>query len=130
MAVLFSTLSTACKQNNESTARLVQFAQEINNAPDINIDNGTVLTGCKYSDGDTVFAYLIKVNDNRYDKIEEDSIKRAYTNTLKSEGMAKIVNLTHKANVGLEYRLTLPEKEVSIVFSSSEISSIKDAQAK
>lgn len=130
LGMLISMLSTSCNKQDESVDRLKQFAQEINNAPDKELSNGTVLTGCEYSEGDSLFTYIIEVSDNRYDKIDTDSIKRNFTKTVKSGGMSKIVRLLNKANVGLEYRLSLPEKEVPIEFSSSEISNIDAIQEK
>ncbi len=115
---------SSCKKKNEAADRLVQFALEINNAPDKELGNGTLLTGCEFNDGDSIFIYQIKVSDNRYDNIETDSIKRNFEKTVKSEGLTKIINLLDKANVGLRYNLTLPEKEINIDFPHSELVNI------
>lgn len=119
---LFCTLlPSGCNKSNKGSARLEQFAKEINEAPDKQLTNGTLLTGCLYNVGDTLFTYIIKVNDNRYDNIEPDSIKAIFGKDLKSDGMRKIINHLNSVNVGLRYNLTLPEKEVSIEFPSSEL---------
>lgn len=120
----------ACKKMDESSARLAKFAKELNESPDKDLSNGTILTGCEYIQGDTLFTYIIKVTDNRYDKLSEDSIKRNFAKTVKSKEMKKIVTLLDKANVGLKYRLNLPDKEVGVEFSHSEIANISRSNAK
>lgn len=108
--------------------RLAEFAKVLNEAPDKELSNGTLLTGCEYIEGDSLLTYIIKVSDNRYDKLEEDSIKRNFAKTVKSESMRKIVNLLNRSKVGLKYKLELPEKEVEIIFSRLEISDIAGQQ--
>ena len=130
MALLAITINSSCKKQDESSIRLAKFANELNEAPDKELHNGTVLTGCEYSENDSLFTYIIKVSDNRFDKLDEDSIKRNFIKTVKSDGMKKIVKLLNKANVGLKYKLELPEKEVSIEFSRSEIADISGAATK
>lgn len=122
-----SVMMSSCKKGNESAERLARFAQEINQAPDKDLANGTVLTGCQYNVGDSVFTYQIKVSDNRFDNLELDSIKRNFEKTVKSPGMSKIVNLVSKANLGLRYTLVLPDKEVSVDFPHSELADISNA---
>jgi len=121
ISIMLLFILPSCKKKNEAADRLVQFAKEINNAPVKELSNGTLLTGCNFNDGDSIFIYQIKVPDNRYDNLETDSIKRNFEKTVKSEGMSKIVNLLDKANVGLRYNLSLPEKEVIIDFHHSEL---------
>lgn len=122
--VVLLLFTMSCNKQNESATHLVKLATELNNAPDKELGNGTVLTGCEYAEGDSMFTYIIKVSDNRYDKLETDSIKNNFAKTVKSAGMAKIVNLLHQANVGLKYNLELPEKQVAIEFSRAEIADI------
>lgn len=121
VSLILVCVPTGCKKTDNGKDRLAQFAREINEAPDKELSNGTVLTGCEYNIGDTLFTYNIKVIDNRYDKVEADSIKRSFTKTVKSDSMSKIVNLLNKTKVGLKYRLILPEKEVTVEFPSAEL---------
>ncbi len=94
------------------------------------MNNGTILIGCEYNAGDSLFTYIIKVSDNRFDKLEEDSIKRNFAKSVKSDEMTKEVALLNKANVGLKYRLKLQEKDVEIEFPHSEISIISGQLSK
>lgn len=128
--ILIMALSAACKKQNEGAACLMKFANELNDAPDKELSNGTILTGCEYAEGDSSFTYIIKVPDNRFDKMETDSIKRYFAKNVQSDGMSKIVRLLDKANVGLCYRLELPEKEVSVDFHHSEIAEIVGKHSK
>lgn len=123
LGLLITSIASSCKKQDESpSVRLAKFAKELNEGPDKELDNGIILTGCEYTERDTLFTYIIKVSDNRYNKLEVDSIKRNFTKTVKSDGMRKIVKLLNKANVGLKYRLQLPE--VAVEFSSAEIADI------
>lgn len=128
IGLLIVTIAPSCKKKNESVNRLAEFAKVLNEAPDKELSNGTLLTGCEYIEGDSLLTYIIKVSDNRYDKLEEDSIKRNFAKTVKSESMRKIVNLLNRSKVGLKYKLELPEKEVEIIFSRLEISDIAGQQ--
>lgn len=130
VGLLSFTIYSSCKKQDENAVRLAKFAKELNTAPDKELINGTVLTGCEYEEGDSLFTYIIKVSDNRYDKLENDSIKKNFLKTVKSDGMKKIVNLLVRANVGLKYRLELPEKEVVVEFPHSEIAAFYGADKK
>ncbi len=122
--ILILSFVSSCKKQDENSARLAKLVAELNESPDKELSNGTILEGCEYNEGDSVFTYVIKVSDNRYDKLDTDSIKRNFSKTVKSPGMTKVLNLLNKANVGLRYKLTLSEKEVLIDFPHSEIAEI------
>lgn len=127
---LIAIFAISCQKKDESSVKLEKFAKELNEAPDKELNNGNLLSGCEYTYGDSLFTYIIKVSDNRYDKLDADSIKRNFSKTIKSDGMAKIVKLLNKSNVGLKYRLLLPENEVSIEFSPSEIAQVASQNTK
>lgn len=122
--LILLSFAVSCKKQNAAATHLVRLAAELNDAPDKELDNGTILTGCEYAEGDSMFTYIIKVSDNRYDKLDTDSIKRNFSKTVRSAGMTKIVNLLNNVNVGLRYRLELPEKELAIEFPHAEIAEI------
>ncbi len=128
--LILGILVPSCKKKDESTARLEKLANELNEGPDRELNNGTILIGCEYNAGDSLFTYIIKVSDNRFDKLEEDSIKRNFAKSVKSDEMTKEVALLNKANVGLKYRLKLQEKDVEIEFPHSEISIISGQLSK
>lgn len=130
IGTLLMFVSTSCKKQDDGVVRLTQLAKELNSAPDKELNNGTILTGCEFEEGDSLFTYIIKVSDNRFDDLEVDSIKRNFAKTVKSDGMKKIINLLNQANVGLKYRLELPEKEVLIEFPSSEITGFSKSATK
>lgn len=128
ITLFITVLSLAgCKKEDGNKARLVQFATEINSKPDQELSNGTLLTGCEYAKGDSVFTYIIKVSDNRYDQLGIDSIKRNFEKTVRSDSMARIVNILDKSGVGLQYKLQLPENEVIVIFPRNEIAGIATA---
>lgn len=122
ISALFASIMTGCKQNNKYAEKLHALAEQINAQPDKKLANGTILTKCEYNAGDSVFTYFIKVEDNRFDKIETDSIKASLARRIASPEMKKLRNTLIKGNVGLRYIYDSESKEITIVFSPQELS--------
>lgn len=113
--------SSCKKQQNMDTIQLQSLVEQINENNDTILPNGNILSACDYKEGDSLFIYHIKVNDNRYDNVDVDSIKSSINKELKSEGMKKITNLLRKNNIGLKYSYETSSKEIDIVFSPEEL---------
>ena len=99
-----------------------ELAAQINAQPDKELANGTILTKCEYNVGDSVFTYYIKVEDNRFDNVNTDSIKSSLSRRILSPQMKKLRNTLIKGNVGLQYIYDSASKKISIVFSPKELS--------
>lgn len=122
MSAVFASFMTGCKQNNKYAERLQELAAQINAQPDKELANGTILTKCEYNVGDSVFTYYIKVEDNRFDNVDTDSIKSSLSRRISSPQMKKLRNTLIKGNVGLQYIYDSASKKISIVFSPKELS--------
>ena len=110
------------RQNNKYAERLQELAAQINAQPDKKLANGTILTKCEYNVGDSVFTYYIKVEDNRFDNVNTDSIKSSLYRRIYSPQMKKLRNTLIKSNVGLQYVYDSASKQISIVFPPNELS--------
>lgn len=121
LALFLLYIPMGCKKTDESQTRLAGFAKELNNSEEKTLETGNILTGCDYIVGDSLFVYRIKVPDNRYDKLDADSLKNIFVKDVKSVGMSKVVRLLNRANVGIMYRLKLPDNEVVVIFTPAEI---------
>lgn len=124
ISVLFASILTGCKQNNKNATKLQALAEKINAQPDKELPSGTILTKCEYKAGDSVFTYHIKVEDNRFNKVETDSIKASLVRKIASPEMKNLRTALLKANVGLRYVYDSDSKEISIVFSHKELLNI------
>ena len=122
ISVAFASLFSGCKQNNKYAERLQKLAAQINAQPDKKLANGTILTKCEYNVGDSVFTYYIKVEDNRFDNVNTDSIKSSLYRRIYSPQMKKLRNTLIKSNVGLQYVYDSASKQISIVFPPNELS--------
>ena len=122
ISVAFASLFSGCKQNNKYAERLQELAAQINAQPDKKLANGTILTKCEYNVGDSVFTYYIKVEDNRFDNVNTDSIKSSLYRRIYSPQMKKLRNTLIKSNVGLQYVYDSASKQISIVFPPNELS--------
>ena len=122
ISVAFASLFSGCKQNNKYAERLQELAAQINAQPDKKLANGTILTKCEYNVGDSVFTYYIKVEDNRFDNVNTDSIKSSLYRRISSPQMKKLRNTLIKSNVGLQYVYDSASKQISIVFPPNELS--------
>ena len=71
--------------------------------------------------GDLMTIY-IKVEDNRFDNVNTDSIKSSLSRRILSPQMKKLRNTLIKGNVGLQYIYDSASKKISIVFSPKELS--------
>ena len=122
ISVAFASLFSGCKQNNKYAERLQELAAQINAQPDKKLANGTILTKCEYNVGDSVFTYYIKVEDNRFDNVNTDSIKSSLYRRIYSPQMKKLRNTLIRSNVGLQYVYDSASKQISIVFPPNELS--------
>ena len=122
ISVAFASLFSGCKQNNKYAERLQELAAQINAQPDKKLANGTILTKCEYNVGDSVFTYYIKVEDNRFDNVNTDSIKSSLYRRISSPQMKKLRNTLIRSNVGLQYVYDSASKQISIVFPPNELS--------
>lgn len=111
-----------CKKQNKDTALLQNIVEQINQKADTSLPNGTILNKCEYVEGDSLFTYYIKVDDNRYENVDVDSIKSSIGKELKSKEMKKISNVLCKNHIGLRYIYDTSTKEIEIVFSPEELS--------
>lgn len=111
-----------CKKQNNDTALLQELVEQINQKGETSLSNGTILNKCEYVNSDSVFTYYIKVNDNRYEKVDVDSIKSAIRKELNSTEMKKISNILCKNHISLRYIYDTSNKEIEIVFSPEEFS--------
>lgn len=111
-----------CKKQNKDTALIQNLVEQINQKADTSLPNGTILSKCEYEEGDSLFTYYIKVNDNRYENVDVDSIKSSIGKELKSTEMKKISNVLCKNHIGLRYIYDTSTKEIEIVFSPEELS--------
>lgn len=130
VTIILLSFGSACKKQDENSLRLVSYANGINERPNRLLSDSTILKKSQYIEGDSVFIYFIKVPDSRYDQLGHDSIKKIYSNSLKTEKMRKIVNILKYSNVGARYDIELPQKEISIIFSPSEIVEISNQSLK
>lgn len=115
-------LCCACKKENREVKQLVDLVEQINSQPDITLANGNTLTKCEYQNGDSIFTYYIKVNDNRYDNAITDSIKESVGEELKEDEMKKIISTLCKNHLGLKYVFNTTTGNIEIVFSAEELS--------
>lgn len=122
VSALFASFLTGCKQNNKYAEKLQTLAEQINSAPDKELENGTILTKCEYSADDSLFTYYIKVEDNRFDNVETDSIKSSLARKIASPKMKKLRNILIKGNVGLQYVYDSDSKKITIAFSPDDLS--------
>lgn len=116
-------LFCGCKEKNTSGSDLLQnLVEEINNQPDKTFTNGTVLDNCEYKQGDSVFVFHVKVPDNRFDKVDGDSLKNSVAAELSSKKMHKLTSTLAKHAIGIKYIFEQEDKEVVIEFAPSEFS--------
>lgn len=120
---LMISLFFSCKQKNNDIEQLQSFAEKINEQSNRDLENGTILMKCEYKQGDSLFTYRIKVNDDRFDNAHVDSVKSALAKKMTSPAMQKLVNLLVRNSIGLQYIYELDDKDMTIVFTSSELSS-------
>lgn len=134
MGLLIVAVAASCKKQEKNGPSLSDITKELNEGPDRNLETGifkgSILTGCEYTVGDTIYTYIIKVPDNRFNKMEVDSIKTNVAKSFSSDEKKRIINLLNRENIGLKYRLQLPEKEISIEFSKTEIADISRPSVK
>lgn len=103
------------------TATLQKLAEKINSENDTTLQNGTKLTQCDYKAGDSIFTYQIQVDDNRYDKVNPDSLKMSIGAELVGTDKKAIATLLAKNNIGLKYVFTTPNQKIEIVFTPEEL---------
>ena len=116
-------LFCGCKEKNTSGSDLLQnLVEEINNQPDKTFTNGTVLDNCEYKQGDSVIVFHVKVPDNRFDKVDGDSLKNSVAAELSSKKMHKLTSTLAKHAIGIKYIFEQEDKEVVIEFAPSEFS--------
>lgn len=121
--------TTACKKNKDNEAarhNLVSLVKQINEQSEKELKNGTILKGCEYQVGDSLFTYIITVKDNRMDNVEEDTIRNSFSKTVKSPAMSKVVNALVKAEVGLDYRVETDTHTFNIIFTASDLKAISE----
>lgn len=111
-----------CKKQNKDTALLQDLVEQINKKADTALPNGTVLSKCEYVSGDSLFTYFIKVDDNRYENVNIDSLKSSIAKELNTSEMQKITKILCKNSIGLRYIYNTSTKEIEIVFSPEELS--------
>ena len=116
-------LFCGCKEKKATGSEFLQhLVEEINNQPDKTFTNGTVLDNCEYKQGDSVFVFHVKVPDNRFDKVDGDSLKNSVAAELSSKKMHKLTSTLAKHAIGIKYIFEQEDKEVVIEFAPSEFS--------
>ncbi|WP_298455384.1 hypothetical protein [uncultured Prevotella sp.] len=120
---LAASLFFSCKQKNSDMEQLQSFVEKINEQPNRDMENGTVLLKCEYKQGDSLLTYRIKVNDSRFSNAPADSVKSTLTKKLAAPGMQKLVKLLSRNSIGLQYIYEMEDNDMTIVFTPSELSS-------
>lgn len=116
-------LFCGCKEKKATGSEFLQhLVEEINNQPDKTFTNGTVLDNCEYKQSDSVFVFHVKVPDNRFDKVDGDSLKNSVAAELSSKKMHKLTSTLAKHAIGIKYIFEQEDKEVVIEFAPSEFS--------
>ena len=110
-----------CKQRNRDLEQLQGFVEQINEHPGQTLDNGTVLQGCEYKEGDSLLTYRIKVDDDRFSKVSMDSVKHTLSQKLGSPDMQKLVGILSRNAIGIQYVFETEDSEMTIVFTPSEL---------
>lgn len=80
-----------------------------------------VLNKCEYKQGDSLFVYHIKVNDNRFNKVSADSIKSTLSRDLASPEMYKLTDVLVRNSIGLQYIYDSEKEVITIAFTPSEL---------
>ncbi len=120
VATIFAVCS--CKKQNKDLIALQTLVEQVNTKPESELPNGMILTKCEYKEGDSLLTYYIKVKDKRFENHNIDSIKRNILNGMDSTGMKKVRKLLVRNSIGLRYIYDTEDKDITIVFSSDELS--------
>lgn len=118
---LIMAATTSCQKSNPDIKNLCNIAQKINSGGEVKHENGMILTKCTFNEGDTVFTYFIKIDDNRFDKVSAEELKTTIAKDIKKENMKKITTLLKKNNFDLQYVYDTPKKLLTVFFDSSEL---------
>lgn len=122
MAIIMSMSTVGCKNTSPDVENLCNIAKKVNSEGGVKRENGMILTKCTFNEGDTVFTYFIKVEDNRLDKVTPDELKSTIAKEdMKKDSMKKITALLKKNNYGLQYVFDTPKKILTVFFDSSEL---------
>lgn len=112
---------SGCKKQNADRDQLRKFVEQINSKANSPLSNGTVLSKCEYKDGDSVFTYYIKVSDNRFDKVNVDSLKKELVKELATPAKMKLVKVLKRNSIGLQYIYDVNGSEFSMLFTPSDL---------
>lgn len=112
---------SGCKKHNADREQLHKFVEQINSKANSPLSNGTVLNKCEYKDGDSVLTYYIKVNDNRFDKVNVDSLKKELVKELATPAKMKLVRVLKRNSIGLQYIYDVNGSEFSMLFAPSDL---------
>ena len=99
---------SGCVSPDKETLQLQHLVEQINSNANDTLPNGVVLDKCEYKVGDSLLTYHIKVNDNRFDKVNADSLKSSIGRELKSSTMKKIACILSRNNIGLRVTTQVP----------------------
>lgn len=134
--LIVSSVLIGCKKNNANDTEienlrreisLRDFADSISEAPDKEISKGFFLKSASYSQGDTYFTFSLEVKDNRFRNVTDDDIKSVFLRLLKDPKMEKVVKITGRKGIGIQYKIKTTEGEHLIKISPEEIKSILDS---
>lgn len=121
LACLAIVLAGSCGKPKKDMRSLQHIVEQVNAKGETQLANGTVLTKCEYALGDSVLTYYIKVNDNRFDRADADSIKSALVADFARPEKAKLTTLLIRNGIGVRYVFNTSSKEIAIVLSPDEL---------
>lgn len=126
MVLALPVVLPACRREAKPTPqqRLEALVAAADSLPETTFSNGVVMTGCSYKPGDATVVYYLKVDDKRFAKEPDDSIKATFTKEVISAKLQKLVTLLNRSDVGLTYQLSTPDETRDITFTSEELKTL------
>lgn len=126
MAVCTLLLSGACTRQKSSLfpANLIVAVDKMEAMPDSVLKNGAIVTGCHLEVKDTSICFDIKIPDNRFENLSEDSMKTIVRKDF-SDPNKKLNDNLKKHNINLQYIFTFQDGSVKRVkYSPSELDNL------
>lgn len=114
-----------CKKATSGQEQLVHYVEKENSQANKVLENGLVFLNCKYTKGDSIIVYHLKVVDNRFDNATPDSIKSNIVKDLKSPSNSKLTRLFIGNSLSVKYVLDFDDKVLEILIPKSELSFAK-----
>lgn len=123
--VLLLALLNGCKKTVSEQDQIAHYVEKENSQANKVLENGLVFLSCKYTKGDSLLTYHLKVVDNRFDKANPDSIKDNIVRDLKSPQNSKLTKMFIRSSMSLKYILDFEDKELDFIIPVSELSFAK-----